>query len=120
MVFKAAQKLSCLSKLKARYGLLSNSGVVYKLSCSDCNAFYVGKTKRRLEQRVKEHSHQDYSAVKRHSLDHQHSVDYHNPQILATDNSDFRLSIKEAIKITDLKAHLSLNANLRSCELMLW
>ena len=120
IVFKAAQKLSCLSKLKSRYGILSSSGVVYKISCLDCDAFYVGKTKRRLEQRVKEHSVQEYSALKRHTCEHSHSVDYQNPQILATDTSDYRLSIKESIKISDLKAHFSLNANVRSVELMLW
>ena len=120
LVFKAAQKLSCLSKLKAGYNLLSNSGVVYKISCLDCDAFYVGKTKRRLEQRVQEHSQQDCSALKKHTMDFAHSVDYQNPQILATDSSDYRLSIKESIKISDLKANFSLNANVRSVELMLW
>ena len=56
LVFRAAQKLSCLTRLKSKLNVLSRSGVVYQISCSQCEAFYVGKTKRRLEQRVQEHS----------------------------------------------------------------
>ena len=58
LVFRAAQKLSCLTRLKSKLNVLSRSGVVYQISCSQCEAFYVGKTKRRLEQRVQEHSQQ--------------------------------------------------------------
>ena len=61
LVFRAAQKLSCLTRLKSKLNVLSRSGVVYQISCSQCEAFYVGKTKRRLEQRVQEHSQQGYS-----------------------------------------------------------
>ena len=120
VVFIASQKLSCLSKLKSAFCCLNNSGVVYKLSCLDCSAFYIGKTKRRLQQRVQEHSVQDYSAVRRHSLDLSHKIDYENPKILAMDSCDFRLTIKESIIIKDLNAHRSLNANISSVELKLF
>ena len=105
LVFRAAQKLSCLTRLKSKLNVLSRSGVVYQISCTQCEAFYVGKTKRRLEQRVQEHSHQ---------------IDYSNPAVISVDNNDYRLQIKEALKIKDLKAYNSLNANIRSCELKLW
>ena len=36
VVFKAAMKLSALSKLKSQIPLLSNSHVVYKVNCKDC------------------------------------------------------------------------------------
>ena len=62
LVFRAAQKLSCLTRLKSKLNVLSRSGVVYQISCSQCEAFYVGKTKHRLEQRVQEHSQQGYSS----------------------------------------------------------
>ena len=40
--------------------------------------------------------------------------------VISVDNNDYRLQIKEALKIKDLKAYNSLNANIRSCELKLW
>ena len=120
LVFKAAQKLSCLCRLKSRLNHLSRSCVVYKVCCKDCDAFYVGKTKRRLRQRLEEHSMQDSSSLFKHSVNFSHSIDYDNPDILTTDSSDYRLSIKEAIKIQELNAHRSLNANVRSCDLKLW
>ena len=120
LVFRAAQKLSCLTRLKSKLNVLSRSGVVYQISCTQCEAFYVGKTKRRLEQRVQEHSQQGYSSLYKHSSDLCHQIDYSNPAVISVDNNDYRLQIKEALKIKDLKAYNSLNANIRSCELKLW
>ena len=120
IIFTASKKLTCLSKLKSAYSRLSHSGVVYKISCLDCSAFYIGKTKRRLQQRVQEHSVQDYSALRRHALELSHSINYENPEILSMDTNDFRLLVKEAIQIRDHNAHTSLNANIRSVELKLW
>ena len=120
LVFRAAQKLSCLTRLKSKLNVLSRSGVVYQISCSQCEAFYVGKTKRRLEQRVQEHSQQGYSSLYKHSFDLCHQIDYSNPAVISVDNNDYRLHIKEALKIKDLKAYNSLTANIRSCELKLW
>ena len=119
LVFRAAQKLSCLTRLKSKLNVLSRSGVVYQISCSQCEAFYVGKTKRRLEQRIQEHSQQGYSSLYKHSSDLCHQIDYSNPAVISVDNNDYRLQIKEALKIKDLKAYNSLNANIRSCELKL-
>ena len=48
----SCKKLSCLRRLKSKLNVLSRSGVVYQISCSQCEAFYVGKTKRRLELSV--------------------------------------------------------------------
>ena len=120
LVFRAAQKLSCLTRLKLKLNVLSRSGVVYQISCTQCEAFYVGKTKRRLEQRVQEHSQQGYSSLYKHSSDLCHQIDYSNPAVISVDNNDYRLQIKEALKIKDLKAYNSLNANIRSCEVKLW
>ena len=87
--------------------VLSQSGVVYQISCSQCEAFYVGKTKRRLEQRVQEHSQQGYSSLYKHSCDLCHQIDYSNPAVISVDNNDYHLQIKEALKIKDLKAYKS-------------
>ena len=67
-----------------------------------------------------EHSQQGYSSLYKHSSDLCHQIDYSNPAVISVDNNDYRLQIKEALKIKDLKAYNSLNANIRSCELKLW
>ena len=68
IVFCPAYKLSSLSKLKCALPLASLSNVVYKISCADCCEFYIGKTQRRLSQRIREHRNDDCSALKRHAL----------------------------------------------------
>lgn len=120
IIFKPARKLSCLSRMKDRFPILADSGVVYQVSCTECAAFYIGKTKRRLQQRLLEHQQQEYSALYKHSVDYSHVIDFQHPVILASDSNDYKLQIKEAINIKDRNANSSLNANLRSCELMLW
>ena len=120
VIFIPGFKLLRLCKLKCKYSLLSLSGVVYRVNCSSCKEFYVGMTTRPLEQRLQEHSTLDHSALKRHSLDTKHSIDYTCPAVLASDQNRARLYIKEALKIKETSAHLSLNGNVGSSELKLW
>ena len=49
-----------------------------------------------------------------------HIVDFENASIIATDSSDFRLCVKETLKIRELAAYKSLNGNIGSMELKLW
>ena len=113
-------KLGCLSKLKSKYSLLSASNVVYKINCASCSEFYVGLTTRRLEQRLKEHSSCDSSALLRHALATGHTIDFTQPEVLTTDVIKTRLSIKETLKIKEHSAYKSLNGNQGSFELKLW
>ena len=120
IVFKPVYKLSCVSKLKSQYPLLSSSNVIYKVNCASCNEFYVGLTTRRLEQRLKEHSSSENSALFRHAMDTGHTIDICNPEVLASDVISRRLRIKETLIIKDHSAHRSLNGNQGSYELKLW
>ena len=80
--------------------LLAN--VVYKYSClRDANCSYIGKTTRHLATRVKEHATSP-SAIKDHltSCSTCHSNYSHNNfTIIDSGNSDFEVSIKEALHI---------------------
>ena len=120
IVFKPFLKLSTLSKLKCQYPLLVNSNVVYKVQCQDCCEFYIGKTIRRLQQRLKEHSQEEHSALFRHANEQKHNIDFECPSILARDSNNSRLLVKEALLISQQKAYASLNGNVGSIELHLW
>ena len=98
----------------------SRSGVVYKINCAVCNAFYVGKTDRRLKQRLAEHRDSNDSALKRHLLETGHGIDFENPCVLASDANSERLLVKEALKIKELAAFRSLNGNVGAVDMKLW
>ena len=93
---------------------------MYKVQCKDCSAFYIGKTIRRLHQRLKEHSEDEYSALHKHADEQKHVIDFECPSILAKDSNNHRLLIKETLLISEHKAYASLNGNVGSTELRLW
>ena len=99
---------------------MSCSNVVYRVNCSECHQFYIGKTNRRLEQRLAEHTSMESSALCKHYTDTGHSIAYDSAQILDTDTNPTRLLIKESLRIKETNAFMSLNGNTGSLELNLW
>ena len=120
VVFKPVRSLAALSKLKSALPTLSRSNVIYKVNCTQCEHFYIGKTKRILNQRLREHKNDENSALLRHSMDTGHCIAYEEPAIIASDSNEQRLYIKESLKIKELSAHQSLNGNVGSIDLQLW
>lgn len=87
--------------------------VVYKITCKECKQSYIGKTKRSLSTRIKEHQNTTSSACFRHAQDNPgHHMDYDNVEILDSADSDFKLQIKELLHI--LKRKPALNKQLNS------
>ena len=78
------------------------SNVVYKFTCACCNARYVGQTTRYFNVRVHAHLHKrsNPSSVFKH-LDEdkkcRDACDFSCFEVLDSDNSTFRLKVKEAI-----------------------
>ena len=120
VVLTPAFKLTTLSKLKCQVPVLSLSNVVYRINCNVCDQFYIGKTYRRLGQRIKEHKTSEESALTKHSLSTGHNMDYCNPQVLTTESAHTRLLIKETLKIKQYSANKSLNGNTGSFDLVLF
>ena len=64
------------------------SGLVYQISCRDCNAVYIGKTGRNLETRKRERidavKNVDLkrSALCQHVAENDHFIDWDNAEIL--------------------------------------
>jgi len=90
--------------------LLTNNNVVYKILCNDCDASYVGQTKRQLETRVKEHSNNLKSLssnpliITEHILQHSRSFDW---EILDNESNYYKRSVSEMLHIKEQSNGLS-------------
>ena len=97
--------------LKCRTPLPLVANVVYQFQCSrDANITYIGKTKRHLTTRVREHGTSGQSAIKEHldtcrSCKTNYSIDHF--KVIDTARNDFECSIKEAIHIKLNRPHLN-------------
>lgn len=120
IVFKPVSKLSSLCHVKDRLPSVKKSNVVYKVPCDNCDEFYVGKTVRRLEQRLEEHAADACSALFKHAQSTGHTIGFNETSILCSDAHQVKLLIKETLKIRELSASKSLNGNQGSFELKLW
>ena len=89
------------------------SGCVYELSCQQCSATYIGQTGRQLGQRIKEHKSSAPSripsAVKEHSTEAHHIIDWDNVKILDREDREFPSQIKEEEAIQIRKHSPALN-----------
>ena len=120
LVFSPVCKLTTLTKIKCPIPIISQSNVVYRINCKECKNFYIGKTNRRLSQRLKEHASSESSALTKHSIESGHIIDFGSPQVLCKDLVHNRLLIKESLKIKEFSAYKSLNGNMGSFDLMLF
>ena len=89
---------SILVALKDKDHPQDKCGVVYQLTCQDCEASYIGETERALKQRLKEHL-KDSSTVGHHMGYNKHKVDSQNIRIVDRDSRWFQRGVREAIQI---------------------
>ena len=105
------------------------SGFIYKFHCGSWNATYYGKTKRRFKVRMCEHfgisaltgkrvKGDDDPAIKEHLLVCNHTPDFEDFSILATNNNDFKVTLMESLLIN--RDHPPLNKNKQSLPLELF
>ena len=76
VVYQNTRRIKSFFPYKDRF---NRSQIVYKASCWDCDAFYIGKTKRRLYDRESEHFKAltqigHASAVAEHSISTSHNI----------------------------------------------
>lgn len=66
----------------------SNSNVIYKINCKDCDASYVGQTKRKLHTRLNKHLNNikldssKHSVISQHITNECHNFDWKNVIIM--------------------------------------
>jgi len=76
LAFFSLHKLGRIIKAqKDTLPIVSNKNVMYKLSCKNCNATYVGQTKRKLATRVTEHMKDINKITSNHSVVTNHRIE---------------------------------------------
>jgi len=111
---------SCLNKLnkfiKVHKDLLSTSSrsnVVYKIECSNCDASYVGQTKRLLKDRIGEHRNHikrntnQIFVITNHRKNYNHEFDWNNVKVLDEETNYKKRLISEMIHIKKQKCGLN-------------
>lgn len=80
---------------------VNKCGVVYEITCPDCDQNYVGETARAMSTRLKEHLNPKatQSAVSDHCKAHGHNITKENVKIIAREEHFWKRKIKESIEI---------------------
>ena len=128
-VFQTKCKISNSFTFKYKIPSVLCSGIVYKFQCSSCNATYYGKIKHHFRGRMCEHlgisaltrkrvKGDDDSVIKEHLLFCNHTPDFEDFSILATNNNDFKVTLMESLLIN--RDHPPLNKNKQSLLLELF
>ena len=92
----------------------NNSNVIYKLCCNDCDATYVGQTKRQLRTRVNEHrnniklSSDRHSVISEHIINETHTFNWENTRILDHERNYYKRLISEMLHIKEQKNGINL------------
>jgi len=80
-------------------------GVVYKISCNNCDATKIGQTKRQLATRVQEHikdinkKNGNLSVISNHRLENNHEMNWGEIKIIDRESSFTKRIISEMIHI---------------------
>ena len=128
-VFQTKCKISNFFTFKDKIPSVLRSGIVYKFQCRSCNATYYGKTKRHFKVGMCEHlgisaltgkrvKGDDDSAITEHLLFCNHTPDFEDFSILATNNNDFKVTLMESL-LTN-RNHPLLNKHKQSLPLELF
>jgi hypothetical protein len=114
------RNIACLTKDKI--AMEETPNCVYVIGCSECDATYVGETKRRLKNRITEHkaavrnANDKDSALSEHAIEKLHIPDWNSIKIVSKDR-DFRTRrFKEAVAIFNQKNPLNRNEGMKISE----
>ncbi|KYN28478.1 hypothetical protein ALC57_02090 [Trachymyrmex cornetzi] len=96
---------SFIRRGKDKLEFLSNQNIVYKISCKNCDASYVGQTKRKLSTRLKEHQSDirnntgSPSVITDHRVTFDHNFKWDEAKILDNEASYGKRLVSEMIYI---------------------
>ena len=104
---------SFIKRGKDELSLLSSQNVVYKISCDDCEASYVGQTKRKLSTRLHEHISDikkntgSPTVITDHRINFDHNFKWNDVRILDCESSYNKRLVSEMIHIKRQKQGLN-------------
>lgn len=108
--FRTTVRIANLFRFKDTIPKRFKSFVVYGVHCTDCDAFYVGKTKRHLITRFKEHTDvRKPTAVTEHVMRNNHNVIFDDVEVIEQGKTDKELLIKESLTVKRLKPVMNNN-----------
>ncbi|KAM0737155.1 hypothetical protein ACS0PU_000248 [Formica fusca] len=93
---------------------MARQNVIYKIDCNDCDASYVGQTRRQLNTRITEHKNHirrnasNHSVITEHRINFNHNFDWDGVRILDTEPQLRRRLISEILYIKRQKNGLNL------------
>ena len=114
VIYKIPTKLNTLIKRgKDVVPITNKTNVVYKLDCKDCNASYIGQTKRHLSTRIKEHQNNikkqsSHSVISKHRTEFNHDFRWLEPSILHSEKNKRKREIAEMFFIKKHKNKINL------------
>ncbi|KYM96621.1 hypothetical protein ALC62_12713, partial [Cyphomyrmex costatus] len=118
LAYKGINRLDRIVKVqKDKLQTMLHSNVVYKISCGDCDATYVGQTKRTLKTRITEHRNhinwntQQKSVITEHRLNFSHEFDWDNVEILDEEINLNKRLISEMLHIHRQKNSLNVQTD---------
>ena len=128
IAFQSKTCLSSLFKFKESIPKYLRSHLIYKFSCSCCNATYYDETERQRFVRASEHlgitpltqkrvKNPQKSVIMDHILLEGHNATYNDFSILILENNQFKLHLKESLLIKRDKPELNRNIYTHSLEL---
>ena len=94
-----------IKKGKDKLNSNRNQNIVYKINCINCNACYIGETKRVLEKRINEHKNDinkdpfDHGVISKHRTTTSHRINWDKVQILDHEAYYDRRCISEMLYI---------------------
>jgi len=83
----------------------TKNNIVYKIFCNNCNASYVGQTKRQLKTRINEHEknvrfdESKHSVITKHMTEMNHTFNWQEVKIMDYEKNYFKRLISEMIYI---------------------
>ena len=102
-----------LSNPKDKITAEEQCNVIYEIPCKDCDAVYIGETKRKFKQRVQEHKRAvkngdvNKNEIADHSWSNDHEFDWNGKKIIDRERGWTARKIKETINSIRRDKHIN-------------